>query len=220
MKNKFREEKSYVICGRFFYRPWNVLEVHNCRPCGLRRSKSPPCWSYGWTPLPARRAHALASHFSLVVVGLVGRGASAVSGGTRHGYMVERFGSRNAPIRRLIQPANHDMFAMHKCRDHRRILSKHALDEFCWIFRMETPLLSLVCLDDARHEKSEPSRGADIVICHRCAQRRHAHLHAPKSLLHRGKHRPYTHRLVLHNAQSTTRHRQPNLMTNVVVHML
>ena len=89
ISNKFREEKSYVICGRFFYRPWNVLEVHNCRPCGLRRSKSPPCWSYGWTPLPARRAHALASHFSLVVVGLVGRGASAVSGGTRQGHMAK-----------------------------------------------------------------------------------------------------------------------------------
>ena len=192
ISNKFREEKSYVICGRFF----------TGRGMYWRSTKA------GESTGGAERSGARGG-LTTTRGALLGTAIGAPPEGAMQPIR------RNAPIRRLIQPANHDMFAMHKCRDHRRILSKHALDEFCWIFRMETPLLSLVCLDDARHEKSEPSRGADIVICHRCAQRRHAHRHAPKSLLHRGKHRPYTHRLVLHNAQSTTRHREPNLMTPV-----
>ena len=39
ISNKFREEKSYVICGRFFYRPWNVLEVHKGKGIYWRRRK-------------------------------------------------------------------------------------------------------------------------------------------------------------------------------------
>ena len=106
------------------------------------------------------------------------------------------------------------------CSDHGRILSSDALNEFCRSFLMETPLLCLDCPDDGRHEKPKPSRGAHIVICHRNARRRHAHRRPRRSLRHRGKHWRYSHGIFLHNAQSTTRHRQPNMMTNVVIHML
>ena len=64
---------------------------------------------------------------------------------------------------------------------------------------MGTPLLCLACPDDGHHEMPKPSRGADIVICHRCARRRHAHRRPPPSPRRRAKHCLYTHRIFLHN---------------------
>ena len=104
ISNKFREEKSYVICGRFFF---------TGRGMYWRSTKA------GESTGGAERSGARGG-LTTTRGALLGTAIGAPPEGAMQPIR------RNAPIRRLIQPANHDMFAMHKCRDHRRILSKHA----------------------------------------------------------------------------------------------